>query len=119
MSAEERAALAHTLPLLFRKFPLAPEELRPVPPLAAGTTPVRLMVGFPVVPSALLIASGDPRPTASARAAVALVAVRTRRPSLPGPGTPPPPPPPPAPPPPTSFPPPTLSPPFPPPNPPL
>src|SRR5215471_5968123 len=51
------------------------------------------MVGFPALPSPLVIVI-DVDPAVSERAAVVLVAVRARRPLFPGSGRPPPPPPP-------------------------
>ena len=49
MSEADNVVLAHALPLLLRKLPDAPGELRPVPPLIAGTMPSEMfgvVVGF-------------------------------------------------------------------------
>src|SRR5437763_9258294 len=48
MSEADNGVLVHTKPLLLRRLPDAPAEFSPVPPLAAGTTPVSAIFGVVV-----------------------------------------------------------------------
>src|SRR5258705_1546257 len=58
MSGAASVELVQVLPLLRRKLPSAPGELRPVPPLLAGTTPREMfgvVVGFVTVSGPLAL----------------------------------------------------------------